>query len=142
MTFPLFILGLFFTALGAYLCWYYPNMRKTLTEPIDGTVVSYVEGTTSIARSRAGGKSAFKTVKAWYPVVTYTVNGVTHNYTCSIAELSEPEGIEGKTIPLLYNPTDPGKCLEAQPIKVNNMMAAPIIILLVGIGLIVLSFIL
>jgi len=140
MTVPLFIVGLIFAALGAYLCYYYPKMRKILTEPIDGQVISFVEGTTSVGNTRSG-KSAFKTVKAWYPTVTYTVNGVTHNYTCVIPELMKPESIEGKTVPLLYNPSNPDKCIEAESIKSNNMMVVPIIVLLVGVGLVVLSFI-
>jgi hypothetical protein len=139
MQVPLLIFGLVFAALGAYLCYKLPKQRKTLTEPIDGKVVSYEEGwTTSFSNNNDREE---KRERAWFPVVTYSVNGVTHKFTCrNSPEFSEPVNTEGKTIPLLYNPANPGKCVEADSNKANSAWAG-LIILLIGIVFIVISFI-
>ena len=139
MSVPFFLFGLAVAALGAYLCYSIPKQKKSLTEPIDGIVVSYEEGWLSQGSSSKGREK--KSVRAWFPVVTYSVNGVTHNYTCrDVPELSQPVGVANKTIPLLYNPANPAKCIEAESNKTSSVWIGPIIIL-VGIVLIVLSFV-
>jgi len=126
--------GLLFTALGAYGCYYYPKMRKALTGRIEGTVVRYREGTAHINRK--------KIAKVWYPTVAYTVNGVTHSYDCTDCyETEEPLSTEGKTVSLLYNPANPKICRRAENIQAKGALAVAAVVMLVGIGLIVLSFV-
>ena len=135
MVVPLFILGLALAALGAYFC----RMRKTLTEPINAKVTGYEEGWAYVRKTR-GSKGNYR-VKAWYPKVTYSVNGVTYNHTGRNSyELSEPVKTEGKTIPLLYNPADPAKCVEADVNQAGTMFVG-VFIIIVGVVLIVVSFI-
>ena len=135
MIIPLFVLGLAVAALGGYFCY----MRKTFTEPINGTVTGYEEGEAYVRKTR-GSKGNYR-VKAWYPLVTYSVNGVTYNYTCRNSyELSEPAKNVDKTIPLLYNPSDPGKCVEAEVNKASTMFVG-LFMILVGVVLIVISFV-
>jgi hypothetical protein len=140
---PLFFIGLFFAAVGGFSFYYYPKKRKTFTEPIDGTVVSFMEGMAYVDK-HVGGKYKSVAVKAWYPVVEYTVNGVTHSYTCISAKLLEdPAGFElgdeYKTIPLLYNPVKPAQCSETENVKGSHLITG-FIIMLIGIGLMVWSF--
>jgi len=138
MNVPLFIFGLIAAALGSYLCYSIPKQRKTLTEPIDGIVVSYEEGWTTPFSDENGREK--KRERAWFPVVAYSVNGVTHSYTCrNSPEFSEPASIENKTVPLLYNPANPGKCIEAEINKANTVLIGPIIVF-AGIVFIVISF--
>jgi len=138
MDIPFFIFGLAAVALGAYMCYYLAKLRKTHTAPVDGIVVRYEEGWTSVSRI---GKGGMHTVKAWFPIVTYSVNGVTRNYTCrNTPVLSEPVSVENIIIPLRYNPANPVKCVEAECNKANTVWAGPIIII-AGIVFIVISFI-
>jgi hypothetical protein len=144
MNTPLLLIGIFLAAAGCYSFYYYPKKRKALTEPIDGTVVSFVEGMAYVDK-HIGGRYKSVGVKVWYPVVAYTVNGVTHSYTCLINKaLADPADIElsteYKTIPLLYNPANPQQCLEAENIK-GRFMLTGMIVLFCGIGIIVLSFV-
>ena len=133
MNTSLFIVGLLFAAAGGYGCYYYPKMRKTLTGQIEGTVVRYREG-----RTYSGRRSRI----VWRPTVTYTVNGVTHSYDCIAKhESEEPVSTEGKTVSLLYNPANPKQCREAKDIQQKNTMVVTVIIMLVGIGLVALSFV-
>ena len=126
-----FIFGLLLAAAGAYGCYYYPKMRKTLTGQVEGTVVRYREG-----RTYSGRRSRI----VWRPTVTYTVNGVTHSYDCTFSyEISQPVSIEGKTVSLLYNPANPKQCREAKDIQQKGIMVLTVIIMLVGIGIAVLS---
>jgi len=135
MIIPLFILGLAIAALGGYFCY----MRKTLTEPISAKVVGYEEGEAYVRKTR-GSKGNYR-VKAWYPLVTYSVNSETYNHTFRNSyELSEPVKNEGKTIPLLYNPANPDKCVEAEVNKAGTMFVG-LFIILVGVVLIVVSFV-
>ena len=135
MIIPLFIFGLALAALGGYFCY----MRKTLTEPISAAVTGYEEGWAYVRKTR-GSKGNYR-VKAWYPKVTYSVNDVTYNHTCRNSyELSEPARNEGKTIPLLYNPANPGKCVEAEVNKSSTMFVG-LFIILIGIVLIAISFV-
>ena len=132
MNTALFIVGLLFAAAGAYGCYYYPKMRKILTGQINGTVIRYRKG-------MAGSGRRNRIV--WYPTVIYTVNGVTHSYDCTFHfEASQPASIEGKTVPLLYNPAKPKQCAEAENIQQKGVMAVTVIAMLVGIGLAVWSF--
>ena len=128
-----FIVGLLLAAAGAYGCYYYPKMRKTLSGQIDGTVVRYRKGLGGTGRR---GRSRI----VWYPTVTYTVNGVPHSYDCTFRyEISQPVSIEGKTVPLLYNPANPKQCAEAENIQQKNIMVVTVIVMLVGVGLAVSS---
>ena len=136
MNFPPFIFGLIFVALGAYLCYYCSKLRRTYTEPVDGTIVSYEAGFANVS-GRKGSRSA----RAWFPVVIYTVNGVKYSHTCrNVSATSESESIENKIIPLLYNPEEPEECIEAVCNKASALWAGPIVILF-GIVFIITAFI-
>ena len=137
MNIGLFIVGLIIAAAGAYGCYYYPKMRKTLSGQIEGTVVRYRKG---LGGTGKRGKSRI----VWYPTVTYTVNGVTYSYDCfcgANSESEEPVSTEGKTVSLLYNPANPKQCAEAKNIQQKHMMVFTVIVMLVGIGLAVWSFV-
>ena len=131
----LFVLGLAVGALGGYFCY----MRKTLKEPISAKVTGYEEGEAYVRKTR-GSKGNYR-VKAWYPLVTYSVNGETYNHTCRNSyELSEPVKNEGKTIQLLYNPAAPDKCVEADVNQTGTMIFG-VFMIIIGVVLMVLSFV-
>ena len=134
MNIGIFIAGLLFAALGAYGCYYYPKLRKTLTGQIEGMVVRYREGT-----AHTGHRTI---AKVWCPTVEYTVNGVTHSYKCvDCYETEEPVSAEGKTVALLYNPANPKQCRETKNIQQKNVLVFTVIVFLVGVGLAVYSFV-
>jgi len=132
---PFLIFGLIVAALGAYYCYSIPKQIKTLTEPIDGVICRYEKGWIT---AQFGNRT--QRILGWRAVVTYTVNGAAYYHTCDTnAEIKEPKNIEAKTIPLLYNPAEPGKSIEAIYNQPRSLLAGPII-MLVGIVFIVISF--
>ena len=135
MSTPFLMFGLIAVAFGVYYCFSVPKQLKTFTEPIDGIICGYEAGWIT---ARIGGRS--RRVLGWRAVVTYSVDGATYCHTCdSNAELSEPVIIEPKTIPLFYDPANPGKCVEAVYNDPRSVWGGPVIILF-GVVFIVLSF--
>jgi len=123
MPYFVFIIGLLFAGGGWFIWRFYGAKANACTEPVDGVVV---ECKASSSRRMAG---------IYFPVVSYSVNGVEYKHNCNGGGMNYPIG---ETLPLMYNPDDPNQCYAVKDSKAHRF-TGPLIVV-VGIGFMILAF--
>lgn len=121
-----FIVGLFFSAIGGYLVWDGYRFRKTALETT-GQVIGYA---VKQSKSRKSGSQ-----ETYAPVIEYTYKGETHQFTGMLSSTQVKYKI-GEAAPILVASHDPSKAR----LKGPGLIIFGTVFFTIGVGSIVFFF--